>query len=70
MKLSPLLRQFWSTLISYVAIALITAVLCSISFGWIVACLAFSLFMVVLTYRLNNLGIVQELGCARTQEIL
>jgi hypothetical protein len=52
MKLSPLLRQFWSALISYVAIALITAVLCSMSFGWIVACLAFSLFMVVLTVAL------------------
>jgi hypothetical protein len=48
MKLSPLLRQFWIALIIYVAIALMTAILCGISLGWIAACLAFSLFTMVL----------------------
>jgi hypothetical protein len=52
MKLSPLLRQFWSTLIVYAAIALITAVLCSIRLGWIVASLVFGLFVIVLTVAL------------------
>jgi hypothetical protein len=52
MKLSPLLRQFWSALIGYVAIALITVILCGINLGWIAACLTFSLFSIVLTVAL------------------
>lgn len=52
MKLSPLLRQFWSALIGYVAIALITAVLCSIGLGWIGACLVFGLFLIALMVAL------------------
>jgi hypothetical protein len=48
MKLSPLLRQFWIALISYLAIALITTVLCGWGFGLPVAGLVIAVFMVSL----------------------